>query len=79
MMIWVAAERYSKTADKRMERAVKEIREKNGDQGSVLLVRTSRRTTNSSDAPNAVEFCPSRVAVAQRVRLMKRVPEENAG
>lgn len=39
MMIWVAAERYSKTADKRMERAVKEIREKNGDQGSVLLVR----------------------------------------
>lgn len=40
MMIWVAVERYSgERTDKRMERAVKEIRKKNGDQGSVLLVR----------------------------------------
>jgi hypothetical protein len=40
LMIWVAVlQNYSWRVDKRMERAVKEIRHKNGDQGSVLWMR----------------------------------------
>jgi hypothetical protein len=60
MMIWVAVlQNYSWRVEKRMERAVKEIRRKNGDQGSVawvripayptLVERPKRRRTSSDD------------------------------
>jgi hypothetical protein len=65
MMIWIAPPNYSWRVDERMERAVKEIRHKNGDQGSVLLMRipayptlverpkrrrSKRRRTSSDDS-----------------------------
>jgi hypothetical protein len=72
MMIWVAVEKYTKQVDKRINRAVEEIREKNGDQGSVLLMRipaypklfrrpTRRRTSSvaSCTARPTYEALPS--------------------
>jgi hypothetical protein len=85
MMIWVAVPRYTKRVEKRMRQAVEAIRDKNGDQGSVLVVRIpaypkliirpKRRRASSVDThtatiSNKLSGGPPVAARATRGRIM---------